>query len=671
MDTIGPSPSTPLNGPAGSDRGSGGVPAFAGTVVGVKTQDGAQTLEIQSSQGRVRIQADGNFQVGDKVRMSFPGNGAVQVAVQVDKGLPAAEGQADAQIASYTLPRNLDALKDLRAFEDQLVRWMGGQPKGTMPAGTPSAPNPDAFAHLTLPQLMMQALDREGGQEFLAQALAGMDPGVTSALLDSLEQTPGEPAPKAALAELLRSVIRPAGDETVATQSRPRAPEAFLPAEAGEGHAPWFGRVAERRPADGVLLAADRRNYGGPGSPVASREPMFRYALDVGGSTLEAFSPQARQPGEFSDFTLERQGGRLQVRFSDPAQALPANLRTALNAAEPPLRQGILLASRYLQDFRQEPYYGKLVEDFGAVLAQSGVLASPAPGQPAAIPKQEQMDNLLKLFVSFPRDQKDPAGQAQAWGNAVRDPLAFLKLMKSVKPDEASALLRPETLLRLAVREEANPKPAALASDLPGAALLAASKESVDGPDSIPLAAAWLRKLLPATFRSGDLLSLAKDAAPAAGKEHDPAKFLLQAVASSLPQEAPIPEGQPTSFFYYQGQEWRNLQVTWKREGGEKDGRGRKKREGPLHVDVSTQAKHMGRVNVSVSWEPKGARLDFKNQYQDVRELLSRSLPELEKSLALLDFKVASWTYEVLPDDTPSLPAPGGARPSGLLDLKG
>lgn len=666
MDTVGPSQSSPLKGPAGSDRGSGGVPAFAGTVVSVKSQDGAQTLEIQSSQGRIRIQADGNFQVGDKVRMSFPGNGEVQV----EKGLPAAEGQADAQVASYTLPRNLDALKDLRAFEDQLVRWMGGQPKGPATAGTPAAPNPEAFARLTLPQLMMQALDQEGGQEFLTQALAGMDPGVTSALLDALEQTPGDPAPKAALGEILRSLIRPSGEEAVVAQTRPRAPEAFLPAEAGEGHAPWFGRIAERRPADGVLLAADRRNYGGPGAPVGPREPMFRYALDVGGSTLEAVSPQERQPGEFSDFTLERQGGRLQVRFSDPAQTLPANLRTALNAAEPPIRQGMLLASRYLQDFRPEPYYGKLVEDFGTVLAQSGALTSPAPGQPAPIPKQEQMDNLLKLFVSFPRDQKDPAGQAQAWGNAVRDPLAFLKLMKSVKPDEASALLRPETLLRLAVREDADPKPAAPASDLPGGALLAASKENGDAPET---AAAWLRKLLPAAFRSGDLLSLAKDAAPAAGKEHDTAKFLLQAVASSLPQEAPIPEGQPTSFFYYQGQEWRNLQVTWRRESGEKDGRGRKNRQGPLHVDVSTQAKHMGRVNVSVSWEPKGARLDFKNQYQDVRELLSRSLPELEKSLALLDFKVSSWTYEVLPDDTPSLPAPatGGARPAGLLDLKG
>jgi len=325
----------------------------------------------------------------------------------------------------------------------------------------------------------------------------------------------------------------------------------------------------------------------------------------------------------------------------------------------------MLLASRYLQEFKQEPYYGKLVQDFGEVLSQSGLLASPASGQPAAIPKQGQMDDLLKLFVSFPRDKQDPVGQAKAWGDAVRDPRAFLKLMKDVKPDEASALLRPETLLRL--RGETDPAAAASVAETVGN-LLAAAKEAGESPEA---SVAWLRKLLPEAFRSGDLLSLAKDPAPASGKEHEAAKFLLQAVASSLPQETPIPEGQPTQFFYYQGQEWRNLQVTWRREDGGNDGRGRKGPQGPLQVKVETQAKHMGRVNVGVSWEPQGARLDFKNQFTDVRDLLSRSLPELEKSLALLDFKVSSWTYEMLPADAPALPMPGAARPAGLLDLKG
>src|SRR6185369_438356 len=120
-------------------------------------------------QGRMRLKADGDFQVGDKVRLSFPGNGEVQIA----KGQAAAAGQGDWDGVSYTLPRNLDALKDLRAFESQLVKWMGGRNPPAAPAGSQAAPVPGANAGLTLPQLMLQAMDQEGGKEFLARSLAG------------------------------------------------------------------------------------------------------------------------------------------------------------------------------------------------------------------------------------------------------------------------------------------------------------------------------------------------------------------------------------------------------------------------------------------------------------------------------------------------------------------
>jgi hypothetical protein len=384
---------------------------------------------------------------------------------------------------------------------------------------------------------------------------------------------------------------------------------------------------------------------------------------------LEAFSSEAREPGEFADFELERHGGRLQVRFLDPAQSLPAGGRAALAAAPAEIRPGMLLASHYLQEFGEEPYYGKLTREFGTVLAQSGLLESPGPGQPAAIPKQEQMENLLKLFVSFPPDAKDPAGQAKAWGQAVRDPEAFLKLLQDLRPDlkpaQEGTLLRPDTVLRLA-RGQADrttaPAESALAARLPGLAKEGTNPEAV---------AAVLRKLLPDGFDPAELLKLAKEAAPAGGKEHEALKFLLQAVASSLPRDAPVPEGAPTQFFYYQGQEWRNLQVTWRREGGGKDGRGRPRKQAPLQVNVATQSKHMGQVSVDVSWEPKGAQLRFRNQRQDVRELLSRSLPELEKALSLLDFKVSAWTYELLPDALAPASPGGFSRSAGFLDLKG
>lgn len=633
-------------GRAATDRPA--VPTtFAGTVVGVKKDNGAQTLEVQYSQGKARFQAEGEFQVGEKVKLSFQGN-----TVQVEKGAPQG-AQSDWQGVGYTLPQNLNALKDLRAFEENLARWMTGKPTGS----PQNAQDRAAMAKFTLPQLLMQAMERKGGKDFLAQSLAGMDPGVAQALMDALDEVDGDPALKAALSDLLRG-----GRDASQSQSRGSAGSgAFLAAEAGTGHAPWFGRIADKRDADGILFSAGRMGAGGPGN-AGKGDPMYRYTVDMGGNTIEVFSSQSKKPGEFTDFALERMGGRMQARFSDPAASLPAGLRTAMAGATGDTRQGMLLASHYLQEFQGEPYFGSLVEEFGSVLSQSGLMNGSGPT--AAIPKQEHMDNMLKLFVSFPRDAEQPALQAKAWGDAVRDPQAMLGLLKSIKPDQDGSLLRTDSALRLASQGNF-----AAAAD----ALLSAAKG--ESPEA---AAAWLRKLLPEAFTSEDLLRLAKDAAPLgiAGKEHDAAKFLLQAVANNLPQGAPIPEGQPTQFYFYQGQEWRNLQVTWQREGGGKEGKGKGGPKAPLQVKVETQSKHMGRVNVGVAWEPKGARLDFKNQYLDVRDLLAKSLPELEKSLALLEFKVTGFTYELLPNDTPALPDPGWTRPASMsdgthLDLRG
>lgn len=617
---------------------------FAGTVVAVRKDEGKQTLEVQYSQGKVKFQAEGDFQVGEKVKLSFQGN-----SVQVEKGAPQA-ARADWQGVGYTLPQNLNALKDLRAFEENLMRWMAGKPQ----AGSPlTAQDKGAFARMTLPQLLMQALERKGGKDFLSQSLGGLDPGVAQALLDALDEMEGDPAAKAALADLLRGGRGQA-------PARGAAPSgAFLPAEAGTGHAPWFGRIADKSQADGVLFSAGRMGAGAPGA-AGKGDPLYKYTVDMGGNTLEVFSSQSKRPGEFTDFTLERMGGRMQARFSDPAASLPAGLRTAMAGASGELRQGMLLASHYLQDFQGESYFGSLVEDFGAVLSQSGLLDA---GKGAAIPKQEQLDGMLKLFVSFPRDAGNPAGQAKAWGEAVRDPQAMMNLLKGMKPEQDGSLLRTETALRLASR-----------GDFAGAAGALLSAAEGESPEA---AAAWLRKLLPEAFKPEDLLRLAKDAAPMAmaGKEHEAARFLLQAVANNLPQGMPVPEGQPTQFYFYQGQEWRNLQVTWQREGGG-EGKGKAGPKAPLQVKVETQSKHMGRVNVGVSWEPKGARIDFKNQFQDVRDLLAKSLPELEKSLAMLEFKVSSFTYELLPNDVPALPDPGWTRPASLsdgshLDLRG
>ncbi len=623
---------------------------FAGTVTGIKSEDGAQTLEIQYSQGKIRFQAEGDFQLGERVKLSFPGNGSVQV----EKGpLPNAAG--DLQGVGYTLPQNMTALKDLRVFEENLVKWMAGDQS----AGDPlTAQEKESLSRLSLPQLLMRAMEKAGGKDFLGPSLPSLHRGVVSALMDALNETKGDTGVKSALVDLLKSLGRPpdaaAADAARGRAGRPSGAGAFMQAESGAGHAPWFGRIMEKQQADGFLSPMQRLQFTGTGGPPKS-DPMFRYQIDMGGRTMEVFSSQSREAGEFADFELERQGGRVQARFTDPAASLPVSLRTVLAGTTGEARQGLLLASHYLQDFKDEPYYGKLVKDFGEVLAQSGRLDARPVGGPG-IPDQKEMDGLLKLFVAFPRDSQYPERQARVWGNAVNDPKAMMTLLKTLRPEQEASLLRSDTALRMAAQGRLPEDDEAL--------LTTAGKGA--SPEAT---AAWLKRLLPEAFKSEDLMKLAKDVSPltTAGKEHEAAKFLLQAVVHSFPQEAQIQEGKATQFYFYQGQEWRNLQVTWERGGG-KDGKGKSGPKGPLQVKVQTSAKNMGQVNVGVSWEPKGAKLDFKNQFHDVRELFAQSLPELEKSLALMDFRVTAWSYELLPDETPILPDPGWTRPASLSD---
>src|SRR4051812_48241084 len=87
-------------GGSGADKVAAST-VFAGTVVGVKKENGVQSLEVQYSQGKLRFQADGDFQLGEKVRLTFPGNGSVEV----EKGAPS--DPASMGSAGYTLPRNM------------------------------------------------------------------------------------------------------------------------------------------------------------------------------------------------------------------------------------------------------------------------------------------------------------------------------------------------------------------------------------------------------------------------------------------------------------------------------------------------------------------------------------------------------------------------------------
>lgn len=670
-------------------EGGSKAAAFAGTVTDVKVENGVQTLNVRFSQGRIRVQAEGEFQPGEKVRLAFPGNGAVQVEKTTAPALPGDPG------LSYRLPQNMPALRDLRAFEQHVAKWLA---TASSPGAAGNPADTAAAGRSTLPQLLMKALDAGGGADFLRRS-AGAYPDMARALMDALEDVKGEAGQKGRFIELLRAVMRPPGtgneigSEGGALRTRMQggaAPDTlgmpagnrstglsgYAPVDGGGEARPWFGRIMENRNGQENPASVQRHRAGGPafsaaaGTPIpgsgappsglpGGREPLFRYRVDMGGRTMEVFSPQSMKTGEFSQFELERRGAQVVARFSDPAAALPADLRKALSAAPESLRQGMLLAAHHLRDFQEEPYFGKLVRDFGEVLAQSGRLAATVPGgRPEALPDEKEMDGLLRLFVAFPRDTERPERQSRTWGEAGRDPRATLELLKSLRPEADASLLRTGTALRLAAEGRA-PEAAA--------ALMNAAEKAGETPETT---AAWLRKLLPEAFKHADLLYSARETPPvASGKEQEAARFMLQALVGAFPREDQLAEGRPSQFFFYQGQEWRNLQVTWEKSGSA-DKRGKQGAKQPLQVRVETSARNMGRVEVAVSWEPpKGAKLDFRNQLQDVRELFSDNLPELEKSLALLGFRVTAWTYARLPEASPDFPDaalppafPDGAR---------
>ncbi len=505
-------------------------------------------------------------------------------------------------------------------------------------------------------------MEKPGGKGFLTSALSGLDKNMLAALITAAESAKGDPLAKAGLLDLLRSASQNSDHPSDSTRLMvgnpnsvgPQNLDGFWPAEAGVGAAPWFGRILEKSDAKDFLSLGNRN---------AIDANQNRYLVDVGGRTLEIFSEQNRAAGELVDFTVDAHGGhdgKLLAHFFDPSSALPSSLKNIFANADPGLKQGMQLASHYLQDFHEEPYFGKLVKDFSEVLSQSGLLQGKdgageaekdasknaamagmagAGGKSGAgvmpgLPPQKDLDGLLKLFLAFPRDKQFPAQQAKVWGEALRNPQAMLDLLKTLRPVSDQALLRSSTELQL--------------SEL-------ASRVVGNGEEHSPEALAlWLKKNLPPGFKSADILALLDDTAiklnGGHAKESEASKFLLQALGHGLPKDEDVAAGKPSPFYFYQGQEWRGLQVTWEKGAREKQ-RGKGGNKEPLKVHVETHAKFMGKVNVAVTLESKGAKIDFKNQFHNMRDEFFKAIPDLEKSLDYLDFKVIGWSYDLLPEE--------------------
>lgn len=672
---------TPIQPSRSGSEGRAPQGAFQGTVTAVKQENGSQTVEIASSQGRIKLQAEGEFHVGEKLRVFMPQGGAVRL-----EKMAQAAGKGDWQAVGYQLPGNLDTLKGVRIFEEQLANWVGsrqlggGAGKGGL-AQALGGSDQASLLRLPLPELLKRVLAREGGREMLMQALSTLGKDAFASLLESLEEGSGDSA-KSSLAAMLRNMRRDfengatlpgaPGKGTEGAGQRGQSPDlgAFWPggqgrpgAGAGGEAAPWMGRVLERNDPGASLAFAGGRPLPQRG---AGGDPMSRYLLDLGGRTLEVHSAQSRQVGEFVDFEMESGGARLQARFLDPAAALPASLKEAHAAGSPEQKAALQVAARFLSEFKGEPYFDRLVKDFGEVLAQGGRLALPDGSRPAAgqMPTQKELDGLLRLFVAFPRDTEKPEQQSKTWSQALKDPKAMADLLRSMQPDKETSLLRSGTPMRAAGL------PGAPGPDLAGFPTGTAGAGSKE--DAL---VALLRRLLPEGFKPAELAELAKQAAPGGDpKDAKQAQFLMQAFAGLVPREEELREGRPNQFFFYHNQDWKGLQVTWERDRGP-EGRAKRDPDAPVKVRVETESQHMGKVDVGVVVRKDQATLDFRNQFHDVRELLAEHMPELEKAVAALGVRIEGWTYQQMQDTPHVLPTAGWVRPASLdggnLDLMG
>ena len=92
--------------------------------------------------------------------------------------------------------------------------------------------------------------------------------------------------------------------------------------------------------------------------------------------------------------------------------------------------------------------------------------------------------------------------------------------------------------------------------------------------------------------------------------------------------------------YAWQEGHWRKIKVRWRASGG------KKKKEGEQNFRISTEGRHLGRVEVDLNLQPAGARLNILTQHHDIREHLPEAVRSLEKKLSHLDFKVMSWHWE-------------------------
>ncbi len=648
-----------------------------GKVVAVQVQEGKQILTLQVPQGRIQVQAEGDFQKGDAIRLQFAGTGLTLEKVMI----------SSLELTS-SLPIDLNAdleqLQNLRnVLIENLVKASMNKADESNNESNTQLLSRNGLAKLdqiSLSSLIQQTLAQSSGSDFLEKILlplgqvkqelfhalwrnlttVDIDPTLKQSLWAWIKKVKGDDALLMAnthdfnLQGLKISEVSAASTENTIA---PKLGELYKPQGKMEETKIWFGKIIERESLASQILPEPLKQAAWRGNNVPAdpllQNLLYRYKIDLGGAQIATVTSQVKASGEFAYFHLMQSENQWVANFEPLESAIPVALKAMMHEEHITYTPALQVAYDHLQDYKAEPYFNKLLIDFSKLLQQSTILENP---NKIPLPSPKELDGLLKILVAFPREEIESKQQALQWGKMNQQPEEAINLVKPFLPETEQVVVHkglplhkheaPSVLLSTVVKALAIPQavwekiPSQLAlADLPQ--ILRESLNKVDGPIN------------------------------------PEQKFLLQAAITLFPKEE-NQTGTQTLYFWqnpmlhpFQIEREKNKEKS-EAESSKKNQRQKK----PEQFQVETETPNMGLVSVHLQEHEKGYTLSFKNQFHDVRDLLQVFLPELEKALAPLDFRIQSWQYGKI-ENTKALPniignSSNASAPSqSMLDLFG
>ncbi|MFC1586025.1 hypothetical protein ACFL5V_10795 [Fibrobacterota bacterium] len=427
--------------------------------------------------------------------------------------------------------------------------------------------------------------------------------------------------------------------------------------------------------------------------PAETGQLPNKYLVESRGHRFKVLSWASLEKGQFVHFHLDKSGDNFFLRVLDQNQAVPEKLQTLLGGAGKEYHPAFRLVYDYLLPLSQEPYFPKVVKDFGELVKASGIIARPPGEEPAAEkknapavssaptdlpPSSETVEPGSDVSPRIAGESEFPAGERlkpdggasipmelSAEGEAIRRPFLEDQLDKLLsvflKFPRDQAMPREQAVIWSKVIQ--NPFSALPFLDSFVPVVPERPEMSPDQMRTVPLLltegmelSPVRTDLFPPELNLPERFSLAEfyqflDRQDEMGKLEvnlKMQKFVMQALQSELAvdQESSSGDGQ---FGYYRHEDvWRGIKFRWKQHKRRQGEEGKPK---PVNLNITTETKNMGKVVLDAVLDSAGTRLHFQNRKGDVRELLAQEIRELERQLAHLDFKVESWEYSLLPEE--------------------